>query len=317
MGIKKYFNPAIFQGEWKTKNYFEEWFFKISDASEENTFIFVPGVSLGKNPEDFHTFIQIIDVANQSQHFQKFEIKDFVYSSGGFNIKMGDNIFSEHGITLKSDFAKGRINFRNVTKWPASILGRHSMRLKGFLPFLNSYHSVISMSLTLAGTLNIGGRTIDFTGGKGYIEKDWGKKFPPSWVWSQCSHFDAPKTSFSLFLARKPFFLATRREFLCTFLYEGRHTVFSTYNGSKLVKFEIKGNFIEAAFSKGGKLVEVTIEKNEAGLIPPLPDKKTGRISSTTLDSKIYLKYYKNSKLIFSGQGVKCGVETEGETISI
>ena len=62
----------------------------------------------------------------------------------------------------------------------------------------------------------IDGKTIDFTNGIGYIEKDWGKSFPNSWIWMQTNHFKyhnaslmASLSSISLFsMARmmSPFF---------------------------------------------------------------------------------------------------------------
>ena len=32
---------------------------------------------------------------------------------------------------------------------------------------------------------------------RGYIEKDWGKAFPHSWLWLQTNHFTQPGTSLS------------------------------------------------------------------------------------------------------------------------
>ncbi|WP_243392439.1 MULTISPECIES: tocopherol cyclase family protein [unclassified Mesotoga] len=31
---------------------------------------------------------------------------------------------------------------------------------------------------------------IDLTGGKGYIEKDWGRSLPDAWIWMQSNNFD-------------------------------------------------------------------------------------------------------------------------------
>ena len=317
MGMKKVFNPAIFQGEWKTKNYYEEWFFKLSDASEENTFIFIPGVSLGKKADDFHTYVQIIDVNAQQQYFLKYTIKDSIYSSESFNIKIGENIFSEHGLTLKNDVVKGRINFRTISKWPASPIGRHTMGLFDFFPFLPTRYAIYSMNLSLAGSITINGRTIDFSNGKGYIEKSWGKRFPTTLVWSQCSHFDRPNTSFSLSLSKTPFFFSGFKMFSCCFFFEGRHYSFNSRNGAKIIKFEPKGNFIEASFSKNHILFEITIEKNDAGLIPAAEEKQTGRLTHIGMKSKVYVKLYKNSKLLFSGQGTNCAVEIEGDVTKL
>ncbi len=52
--------------------------------------------------------------------------------------------------------------------------------------------------------LTINGEPMDLTGGRGYIEKDWGTSFPSAWIWMQCNTFDTPDTSFMLSYARIP-----------------------------------------------------------------------------------------------------------------
>jgi tocopherol cyclase len=42
----------------------------------------------------------------------------------------------------------------------------------------------------------VGGRRVDFSGGSGYIEKDWGRSFPRAWIWAQSNTFTQPGTSF-------------------------------------------------------------------------------------------------------------------------
>lgn len=37
---------------------------------------------------------------------------------------------------------------------------------------------------------------MDFSGGRGYIEKDWGQSFPAAWVWLQINYL--PDLSFSI-----------------------------------------------------------------------------------------------------------------------
>jgi hypothetical protein len=51
----------------------------------------------------------------------------------------------------------------------------------GFLPFLECYHGIIALDAKLSGSLILNGETIDFSGGRAYIEKDWGTNFPSRW----------------------------------------------------------------------------------------------------------------------------------------
>jgi hypothetical protein len=46
-----------------------------------------------------------------------------------------------------------------------------------FVPFMECYHGILSMDHKINGQLIIHDEIIDFTGGKGYMEKDWGQSF--------------------------------------------------------------------------------------------------------------------------------------------
>ena len=48
-------------------------------------------------------------------------------------------------------------------------------------------------------------KKIDFTGGRGYTEKDWGHSFPIGYVWMQSNHFSKPEISFKCSIAKIPF----------------------------------------------------------------------------------------------------------------
>ena len=58
--LKRLFNPEIFQGVNKNKNYFEGYYFKLVDKEEKHSFAFIPGIAFDKNKSG-HSFIQWID----------------------------------------------------------------------------------------------------------------------------------------------------------------------------------------------------------------------------------------------------------------
>ena len=60
-------------------------------------------------------------------------------------------------------------------------------------------HGLVSFDHSLEGTMAIDGREVDFEGGRGYTEKDWGKAFPAGYVWMQTNHFERSGTSFVAF----------------------------------------------------------------------------------------------------------------------
>ena len=56
---KALWNPDMYHGWGKEKNYFEGWYFKIVDPTEQYAFAFIPGISIGQ--ENQHAFIQVLD----------------------------------------------------------------------------------------------------------------------------------------------------------------------------------------------------------------------------------------------------------------
>lgn len=47
-----------------------------------------------------------------------------------------------------------------------------------WVPTMECYHGVVSLDHAISGKLMIEDQAHDFNGGRGYIEKDWGKSFP-------------------------------------------------------------------------------------------------------------------------------------------
>ncbi|HSN58780.1 MAG TPA: hypothetical protein VLR72_04900, partial [Clostridiaceae bacterium] len=58
--FSKLLKPEIFQGKNKIKNYFEGWYFKLSDETGGNSLAVIPGVSYGESKDDRHAFIQVL-----------------------------------------------------------------------------------------------------------------------------------------------------------------------------------------------------------------------------------------------------------------
>ena len=73
-----------------------------------------------------------------------------------------------------------------------------------FVPFMECYHGIISMDHSIIGELSIKGKKVDFTSGRGYIEKDWGHSFPIGYVWMQSNHFSESKIPLNALLQKSP-----------------------------------------------------------------------------------------------------------------
>ena len=53
-------HPEIFQGQRRTKKYFEGWYYKNVHQSGNHAFALIPGISI-ESASDRHAFIQLMD----------------------------------------------------------------------------------------------------------------------------------------------------------------------------------------------------------------------------------------------------------------
>ena len=97
--ISKLFNPEVFQGKYKKKNYFEGWYYKLVDKDEKQSFAFIPGIAYDKAGKG-HAFIQIIDSQGYKTEYFKFDIEDFSFSEEELDVSIGKNRFMQTGIDI-------------------------------------------------------------------------------------------------------------------------------------------------------------------------------------------------------------------------
>lgn len=317
--LRKIYRPEIFQGGLQKKNYFEGWYFKIIDRNAAKIYAVIPGVSISDIKSNSHAFIQIMDGANATSQYFRFDFKDFNYSGSQFQVSIGNNFFSadkmhldirESGQKIKAD-----LDFYNQHPWPKSPLAPGAMGWYAFVPFMECYHGVVSMSHYIKGSADFGSGDADFSGGKGYIEKDWGKSFPAGWIWLQSNHFKNDGTSLMLSIARIPWLKKTFTGFICGLLYNGKINVFATYNGSKIKELEFLPNEFCCTVQRGGNVLRVSASKKEsAELASPVMGAMDGRINES-IDAKVEIEYQSSKKgktqdtKIYRDSGFAAGLE--------
>ena len=184
------FKPEVFQGNLNKKRYFEGWYFKQVSRDLNKVYAFIPGISLTGNEK--HAFIQIINGITGETHYIKYPIDDFKYDKNNFRVKIGGSSFTREYIDLEIDTEElkvsGKLNFVDTVKYPGTILSPGVMGWYTFVPLMECYHGVVSIDHSIIGHLLINQNKIDFSGGKGYIEKDWGRSFPECWIWVQSTN---------------------------------------------------------------------------------------------------------------------------------
>ncbi len=321
--IKKIYRPEIFQGSGKFKNYFEGWYFKLVDKPGRTVFSVIPGVSISNKNGSSHSFIQIINGIDAKAEYLKFAFSDFSCLKDRFQIRIKDNFFSTNRIRLdintSSKKIEADINFLNIKPWPKSFLFPGAMGWYAFMPMMECYHGVVSMDHNIDGYFNYGSQSVDFTGGRGYIEKDWGISFPKGWIWLQTNHFNntgltREPASLMLSIARIPWRGRHFNGFICGFLNNSKFYIFATYNGSKIRKLRYSSKDIHAVIeNKYHKIIISARRCNSATLHSPIMGAMDGRIAESidaTISVKLSRKAERGRKeLIFDSTGSCGGLE--------
>lgn len=309
---------TLFQGNLKKKQYFEGWYFKQVSFDEQHVISLIPGISL--NDKDPHSFIQYIYFDKSGLEpisktgYIRFEVEDFIWNDNPFTVKIGDNIFSEtlvsvhlHDEDIQVDGNLQLGTFQDIKRTPymPTIMGPFS-----YVPKMECYHEVISMGHLLKGTLSIGGKEIEFTGGKGYIEKDWGSNFPKQYVWLQCNHFENTHTSLFFSDAHIPFYGRTFQGHIATFYYDNREYRFATYLNSTIEVSHPQENRVRIILESKQAKIQIDAQVKQVGkLIAPVI---TGmeRPIKEGISGEMYIAFYnKKTKEKYTDIGTLAGIE--------
>jgi hypothetical protein len=310
------YKPERFQGAGKSKNYFEGWYFKSVDGEEKNAVSIIPGVSITGDPKTEHSFIQVLDGINNKAFYFRFSIEEFKPEKDAFNINIGGNNFSLNGLNLDlsgdGNIIKAELKFENIIPWPVSIMSPGVMGWYGFLPFMECYHGVLSFNHRLSGWIEINGKRTDFSGGKGFMEKDWGQSMPSSWIWIQTNHFDEPEASLFVSVAKIPWLGSFFTGFIAGMYLKGNLYRFATYTGAGIRKIHADSLGVNLVISDNKYVLEVNSKRDEGADLPaPKHGEMISRVNET-LKAKINVRLLENGKEIFSGEGRNGGLEFNG-----
>jgi tocopherol cyclase len=305
-------NPDMFHGWGATRRYFEGWYFKLVDPSEQYAFAVIPGISYGIDGKH-HAFIQVLDGKRCQASYHEFETESFRPSGSDFKLHLGANFFSNHDIRLDLPELSGALHFRQPFPWPKTLGAPGIMGWYAFMPFMECYHGVLSMHHQIEGTLKVYDQIIDFSGGKGYMEKDWGRSFPGAWIWTQSNHFGpGERVSVMASVADIPWLSSRFTGFISGLLLEDRLFRFATYTGAKL-KVHLGEHRVEISLRQKG--LNLMLQANQAGsgeLIAPIQGNMTGKVNES-MQATVNVELRENSILLYEGTGRNAGLEVAGK----
>lgn len=313
-------NPILFQGRKKKKEYFEGWYFKQVSGDLKTIISIIPGISLDEN--DSHCFIQVI--ANNTSdsrgstplltEYFRFSVEDFVYKDKPFSITIGENCFSEAGTSIllekENMKMKGRITFGPFKVIEKSWISPGIMGPFAYIPKMECNHGIISMTHTIEGSLELNGETISFENGRGYIEKDWGKSFPSSYLWLHSNHFNGWDTAFMCSVAHIPFLGGSFKGFICNLQLNGKEYRFATYNGSKLKIHEFTSSRARLDLTHKNLVLRIDANmENAATLRSPHLGSMSKKIKEGLFGTVGIRLENSLGEIIFEGLGSQCGIE--------
>lgn len=234
-------NTAFFQGRSRKKRYFEGWYFKCISADRKHAVAVIPGMAIDPQGKR-HSFVQVINAVSGKTWYYHFPYSDFRSPSDHFEVNVGINTFGPDGLSLDIHTDEGRIKgeltFTDIHRFPTSRFSPGIMGPFTFIPFMECYHGIIHLYHRLQGTLELDGELMDFTDGVGYIEKDYGRSFPRTYLWLQASHFKPQGASFVFSQARIPFLGSEFPGFFAYFTnFSDINVRFATYNRSHLTNW--------------------------------------------------------------------------------
>lgn len=313
--IRRVFNPEIFQGKYRRNNYFEGWYYKIIDKPSKNIFAIIPGVAVSKQKS--HSFIQFVDAKKGFSEYISFPKEAFKYSENELDILLLDNHFDKSGIRLNLSSSNltliGELEFTDVVPFPKKLLSPGIMGPFSFVPFMECHHGIINIHSGLKGWMNYNGTHVDFTDGYGYIEKDWGKSFPHSWIWLQTNNFYRSDTSLMFSIASIPWF---HREFdgLIAFLKINSDFLrFATYTGAKVKKLKIVDKLLDILIEDSKYFLRLEVTFSKGGILKA-PKKGVMEVDLTeSITSKVEVELIeKPDRVVFRDTGENTGLELAG-----
>ncbi|MBM3442260.1 MAG: hypothetical protein FJX89_06100 [Bacteroidetes bacterium] len=309
------FHPERFQGWGERRRYFEGWYFKIVNREGTEAFAIIPGIAMDGEGRQ-HSFVQVLDGKRKTAKYHRFEIEAFSPAKDRFSISIGPNAFSEQGLNLEVEGLSGQLRFHGNIPWPKPFYSPGIMGPFTFVPFMECYHGIVSMDHTIDGSLTVeDGRVIDFNGGRGYLEKDWGRSFPSAYIWLQTNHFRRTGTSLKCSVANIPWLGSSFVGFIAGLYWQDRLTRFTTYNRSRLLSCQADLQEVRITLQNPHYQLEITVERDEpTALASPIGGLMDGRIEETmNAQTHVRLTDRKSDRVLFEDKGLHGGLEVAGD----
>lgn len=317
--IQRVMHPEWYHGHRRRPPFFEGWYFKLIDASEQHRYAVIPGIFLSHDPDKQHAFVQVLDGLTGASAYFRYPAEQFSAAENDFDVKIGPNRFRRDRIHLQLEgdalALKGDLTFENTVPYPVTWAAPGIMGPFGWLTFMECYHGVVSLDHRIEGSLSLDNQVIDFSGGRGYIEKDWGESFPSAWIWTQTNHFQQAGTCLTASIAVIPFKVLTFPGYIVSLWHEEQLYCFATYTGAKIEKLHVTDKTVEWVLSTGKHRLELLATRAQGGLLHEPNRQEMHRRVEETLRATVDVRLSEvgSGRELFSGTGRNAGLEVQGD----
>jgi hypothetical protein len=315
--LRNVLHPARYHGRLQGQRppFFEGWYFKVVDATECHCFAFIPGIFWSGRP---HAFIQVLDGASGTAAYHEFPTEQFWAAGDRFEVCVGDSRFDHHEMTLRVDRPEGQLSgalrFGELAPWPVTVTAPGVMGWYAWVPLMECYHGVLSFDHPVYGSLTINGREIDFTGGRGYIEKDWGRSFPEAWLWFQSNHFSHPGSCLTASIAIIPWLRTAFPGFIIGLWHDQRLFRFATYTGAKIERLRVTEETVDWAVVDKQYRLEMFVSQgpdSRFGLLKGPDTAEMGKRVAETMSATVWTRLEERGsrRVLFEDNGRNAGLE--------
>ena len=160
-------------------NYFEGWYFKCQEG--DKTLALIPARHRFRGK----TTCSLQAVTGEEAFWIPLPGERLTFDKRNFTVRFGENRLGRQGIRLNLEGGgcriSGALDFGPFSPIASPIMGPFRL-----VPFLQCRHDVFSMSHRVTGKITVNGKVYGFSKGRGYIEGDRGRSFPPHYAWTHC-----------------------------------------------------------------------------------------------------------------------------------